>query len=96
MLTRIVSGDEEDEWEHEKKMAEWDKRKMPDFEKVVETPGEEEKVADIDLGGEEDLKPRRKSLLDVEIKGGEGMRPARRKTVFGGWARDSKGVWTRR
>jgi hypothetical protein len=90
MLTRIVSGDEDDEWDQAKR-AEWEKKKLP----VLETHGEE-KVADIDIRGLEDLQVRRKSLLDVEIKGGEGVKPgARRKTVFGGWAKDSKGVWTR-
>jgi hypothetical protein len=91
MLTRIVSGDEDDEWDQAKR-AEWEKKKLP----VLETHGEEEKVADVDIGGVEDLQARRKSLLDVEIKGGEGIKPgARRKTVFGGWAKDSKGIWTR-
>ena len=68
---------------------------MPEFEKVVETHGDEENIADIEIGGVEDLRVRRKSLLDVEVKGGEGIKPTRRKTVFGGWAKDSKGVWTR-
>jgi hypothetical protein len=90
MLTRIVSGDEDDEWDQTKR-AEWEKKKLP----VLETHGEE-KVADVDIRGVEDLQVRRKSLLDVEIKGGEGVKPgARKKTVFGGWAKDSKGVWTR-
>lgn len=94
-MTRIISGDEDDEWDHEKSRAGWDKRKLPEVEKVLETHGEEERVAEIDIGGVEDLQLRRKSLLDVEIKGGEGVKPARRKTVFGGWSKDSKGVWHR-
>jgi hypothetical protein len=95
MLTRIVSGDEDDEWDHEASRADWEKRKVPEVEKVLETHGEEERVADVEEGGVEDLQLRRRSLLDVEIKGGEGLKPARRKTVFGGWAKDGKGVWHR-
>ena len=95
ILTRIVSGDEEDEWDHEKKREDWEKRKQPDMEKVIESHGDEEIVADIHIGSIEDLKARRKSLLDVAIKGGEGMKPARRKTIFGGYTKDSNGVWRR-
>ena len=94
MLTRIVSGDEDDEWNHEKARADWDKRKLPEVEKVLETHGEEERLADVEVGGVEDLQFRR-SLLDVEIKRGEGLKPVRRKIVFGGWAKDREGVWHR-
>jgi hypothetical protein len=96
MLARIVSGDEDDEWNHEKAQADWDKRKFPEVEKVLETYGEEERVADVEVGGVEDLQLRRRSLLDVEIKAGEGMKPARRRSVFAGWAKDNEGVWHRR
>lgn len=89
MLTRIVSGDEDDEWDDERR-ANWEKKKLP----ILETQ-EEERVVDIDIGGVDELQIRRKSLLDVEIKGGEGMKPVRRKTVFGGWVRNDKGAWTR-
>ena len=94
-LTRIISGDEDDERDQEKARVDWDKRKTPDVEKVLETHGEEEKATDVDVGGFEDLQVRRRSLLDVETMGGEGIKPARRKTVFGGWAKDGKGVWHR-
>ena len=94
-LTRIVSGDEDDDRDREQARVDWDKRKTPDVEKVLETHGEEEKATDVEVGGLEDLQPRRRSLLDVEIVAGEGIKPARRKTVFGGWAKDSKGVWHR-
>lgn len=90
LLTRIVSGDEEDEWDHDKKREDWEKRKQPDIERVVE-----ENASDIQTGAVEDLPSRRKSLLDVEIRGGEGVKPARRMTVFGGWTRNENGVWKR-
>lgn len=94
-LTRIVSGDEEDEWDHERKRADWEKRKVPEVEKVVEERHGEEERAGVEVGGVENSKPRRRSLLDVEIRGGEGAKPQRRRSVLGGWAKDGRGVWHR-
>lgn len=71
VLTRIVSGDEDDEWDHGAARKDWEKRKVPEVEKVVETHGEEEK-ADVQVGGVRNLQLRRRSLLNVEIKGGRG------------------------
>lgn len=90
-----MSGDEEDEWDHERKRADWEKRKVPEVEKVVEERHGEEERAGVEVGGVENLKPRRRSLLDVEIRGGEGAKPRRRRSVLGGWAKDGRGVWHR-
>ena len=96
MLTRIVSGDEQDEEDLEdtQDLTRWMKEHQQ-LEKVHESENEDRPTPhDPSMDHIPTEQPRRASLIDVKIRRADRPR-SRRGTLFGRFHRNEKGVWTK-